>query len=459
MPHEGHAPGTGPALPFHEVPARTESGRRYQSQKARILEHFKTGATLTQAQARVQFGCSNLPLVVLVLKRQGWDIVSEEDPESRRKVYWLAGARKDPNGKDETDVDAAQEEAVEPDDAEDVPAAAEDVPPPAAEDVPAPVAGPGSPAGDAGPEVLSHHVANPDDPGQILRTFREYCAPSHGRKVEISPGWARQLLKLNWDNNRDTSKAQVEAYADAMKAGEWKYNDAQIAFDRKGRMLNGQHRLTACVLAGCPFVTDIAFDIDPDSYATIDRGRAKSGADVAKYEGVPERRATHSAAVKILYRFDRGIEYGAKLSAEQERIAFRDFRDLEPWVKTAHAMAYKKTRGIKGPRGLLAAVLYLCARVDRDAARTFAEELDAGVGGGLHQRHPAYVAQRTINDRKNFLGGNGYAEYRRILVKAWENRRKGIEVSYFKFSAQSEEWPEGSRRPWGDKPPGAQAAE
>jgi hypothetical protein len=409
------------------------------SQKTVILEHFKAGKSLTPREAIRLCGSLRLAAAVVhELIKEGWPIVGEllsakngntykeyrlDDTKEHPRDPGLFDDRTGPDtecgGKKSDTVDTS-ETALRP----------------------------GAPPEVYGTETRSHHVANPDDTEQIYRTFRKFCEKSNGRRVTIDPGLAREVLRLNWANNRPISNAVVERYAAEMSAGEWRYNGEQISFDEKRRLLQGQHRLTACVRAAVAIVTDVAFDIDSESYATIDRGRPKSGADIARYEGVEDNHSAFAAAVKVVYRFDAGIEANRKLKTEQERDAFRRYPDIGPWVKLAVSMRFGAVKGLKGPTGVLAALLYLCARVDAAGAREFARELNVGIGGALHARHPSLIARRLINERDaNFLGGTGHAEFRRILSKAWEYRRKGIEVSHFKPSQNDPDWPVGSRRP------------
>ncbi len=44
-------------------------------------------------------------------------------------------------------------------------------------------------------------------------------------------------------------------YANAMKSGEWKYNGESIKVCTDGSLLDGQHRLEACIESGVTFDT------------------------------------------------------------------------------------------------------------------------------------------------------------------------------------------------------------
>lgn len=48
-----------------------------------------------------------------------------------------------------------------------------------------------------------------------------------------------------------------------MQDGKWKLNGKTICFDRTGRLLNGQHRLSAVVRSGVSLTTVVVRGLDP----------------------------------------------------------------------------------------------------------------------------------------------------------------------------------------------------
>lgn len=109
----------------------------------------------------------------------------------------------------------------------------------------------------------------------------------HRTKI-ITPKTAQQILDKTVAagvKNRNLNHKVVEQYAEAMKQGEWKLNGESISFDEDGFLLNGQHRLHACILANTPFETDIATGVDRATFDTIDSGRGRSAGQVVQMSG------------------------------------------------------------------------------------------------------------------------------------------------------------------------------
>lgn len=99
-------------------------------------------------------------------------------------------------------------------------------------------------------------------------------------KVEIrnlSPKDAAELLESN-EVNRNIRSKLVNAYRADMEAGRWSFTAEPVQISRTGRLLNGQHRLTA--LAGAKGVVGLDFvvatGLTDESQAVMDQGAPRS---------------------------------------------------------------------------------------------------------------------------------------------------------------------------------------
>lgn len=93
--------------------------------------------------------------------------------------------------------------------------------------------------------------------------------------LNITPEMAKRWLEKN-PYNRNISRRTVETYAEAMRRNEWHSNGESICFDEDGNLINGQHRLAACVLANAPFCSTVVTGVlKQDSYI-YDKGRNRT---------------------------------------------------------------------------------------------------------------------------------------------------------------------------------------
>jgi hypothetical protein len=107
----------------------------------------------------------------------------------------------------------------------------------------------------------------------------------------ITPSSAKKLLEGNTDN-RKLRKHRVAQYTDAMKRGLWEIQNDAITISKSGKLLNGQHRLTAIVESNQPCQCLVLRGVDDSAYTSIDSGLGRSVNDALAAAGMPAN-ATH----------------------------------------------------------------------------------------------------------------------------------------------------------------------
>lgn len=117
--------------------------------------------------------------------------------------------------------------------------------------------------------------------------------------VTITPDMAREFLSHNTDN-RHIRKAAIRTYAEDMENGRWFLTTDAIGFDKNGVLLNGQHRLLACIEAGVSFRSFVDYGLDASAFSAIDNGVSRSASD-----GMRDvvNASTAAACVKAAYAF------------------------------------------------------------------------------------------------------------------------------------------------------------
>ena len=119
--------------------------------------------------------------------------------------------------------------------------------------------------------------------------------------LHITPADAVLYLHRN-TNNRPIVETHVRAMRNILEAGDMVLNGEAIIIGVDGRLLNGQHRLTACVESGIGFDALVVEGIDPEAFRTLDGGKKRSAGDVFAIDG--ERHANKlAAAIQALVSF------------------------------------------------------------------------------------------------------------------------------------------------------------
>lgn len=101
----------------------------------------------------------------------------------------------------------------------------------------------------------------------------------------ITPSVARSMLGAN-THNRNMNR--FEPISKALRNGEWRLNGSTIVFSDDGVLLDGQHRLSACVKTGIPFDTIVVRGVGQRQQMTIDVGTKRKVSDFLKLDGYPD---------------------------------------------------------------------------------------------------------------------------------------------------------------------------
>ena len=87
--------------------------------------------------------------------------------------------------------------------------------------------------------------------------------------------------------------AIVAKYAADMRRGSWILSPQGIAFDEKGRVIDGQHRLLAIIQSGCSIPMYVVSECGNEAIKALDQGAVRTVANMMQILGI---RSSYSAA-------------------------------------------------------------------------------------------------------------------------------------------------------------------
>lgn len=119
-----------------------------------------------------------------------------------------------------------------------------------------------------------------------------------GEEILIDPEMAAQFLDLNMPN-RSISPKTVKKYVDDINNGTWRRSPQPICFDTNGKLIDGQHRLTAIVLSGKAQPMVVMRNCPIECTCHLDSGRARSVVDRIRI-GNPEMNWVTNRATSIV---------------------------------------------------------------------------------------------------------------------------------------------------------------
>lgn len=110
----------------------------------------------------------------------------------------------------------------------------------------------------------------------------------------ITPAVATQWLEQN-TSNRPLSKMTVHRFASDLKNNRWKITGEAIKFCEDGTLLDGQHRLAACVKADVPMTTIVVYGLPRETQDVMDSGKPRRLTDVMAMHGHANTSAIQTA--------------------------------------------------------------------------------------------------------------------------------------------------------------------
>jgi hypothetical protein len=171
----------------------------------------------------------------------------------------------------------------------------------------------------------------------------------------ITPAVAEAMLGTSAGNRRMKAE-KVRSYARDMIAGRWVLNGETIITAADGRLIDGHHRLRACVESGCSFQTLAVRGVDQRAATTVDMGASRTIADLLSFEG--ERNC--NAMVSIV-NAAVSIKHGRPRSANLSSAEVLDFiahhpktRDL---AQVKYAQIVPRIGAVLGGLGVVANVI------------------------------------------------------------------------------------------------------
>lgn len=230
------------------------------------------------------------------------------------------------------------------------------------------------------------------------------------------------------DGNRKVRKQRVEFYRRQMVAGHWRITGDPIRFNGS-HLLDGQHRLHACIKAEVPFTTVVVRGLDPDAMHIIDTGLGRTPGNVFEMEGI-----TNANKAAALVRQVIAYDYDHLFNTSEKSLITRD-QLLEFYVEHADEVqasvrrADQVQRHLTGPGAGWGALDFILRSVQADLADEFMEAMVTGAG--LEKGDPRlalrnYIAQKSTrgNVRAEVLIAQG--------ITAWNEWVSGVRRDHFK---------------------------
>lgn len=246
--------------------------------------------------------------------------------------------------------------------------------------------------------------------------------------VYITPTQAQAWLGNN-DLNRNIRSQVVDMYARAMVEGRWQINGETIKISETGKLLDGQHRLSACVKAGVGFYSLVVGGLPEDYFATIDTGLSRTHGDVLGIAGI-KGGYTIAAAIRTVKQIRAGECGDSNIRLSHDEAL--EFLRKEPFLERSFNAITRKASAVL-PSSTCVALHYLFSEKDKVEADQFFTDL--GTGAELSSSDSVYLLrEKCLKSKRDPRAKLSKGEIITLAIRAWDHRRKSHETKVLKGS-------------------------
>jgi len=197
---------------------------------------------------------------------------------------------------------------------------------------------------------------------------------------EITPERAMELLAKNGANRR-ISEPWVKSLARDIVQRRWQIDGNAIRIADSGRLLDGQHRLSAIIQAKKPVRTFVIYGLKEEVMHNIDRGRPRTLGDLLKINRGIKASGLVSGIIGQLAVFDFGVEaiHGKlKITYSDAEAILNEYQEHIDWAVKAIGM--KIEPGIPSGGGAMLAAFIFVRSIPRCKERVtdFADRFKTG---------------------------------------------------------------------------------
>lgn len=191
----------------------------------------------------------------------------------------------------------------------------------------------------------------------------------------ITPEKAIEYLGHNIIN-RGISPNTVLKYADDMKNGAWQLNGQAIIFNKSGRLIDGQHRLSAIVKSGVTVTMAVIRDVE-DTISIYDLARPRNQLDSIIIDGYDKELAnsTNTAMARLYYYMQTSV---STVSTSALKRFFDKYKDTLITLASIRKMGHDNGITIRSAPFMLAFLYAIESGEDPSKIKEFANVLASG---------------------------------------------------------------------------------
>ena len=233
--------------------------------------------------------------------------------------------------------------------------------------------------------------------------------------------------------NRVIDETRVVTYMCEMLEDKWVVNGESIKFSAEGELLDGQHRLMACIEAKVPFTSVVVRGVASTAFTTIDVGKTRTNADIFHIAGFADQNNV-AAIASISHSYENGYvtlkNIGAKRALPKQQLLSWAEERRDRLIECNRFASSMNPKFMS--RSMLGALRYLFGKRSHAAAEAFLTSLCTGEG--LLRVNPAYVLRERLIANASNRDKMPRAVMMAYCIIAWNKFRADEEIKALKLS-------------------------
>lgn len=255
--------------------------------------------------------------------------------------------------------------------------------------------------------------------------------------MTISPEAAALIWESRNHLNRPIMDRVVKQYVRDMTQGRWQVSGQGIIFDCHGKLVDGHHRIKACIEANLPFTTLVVRNVDERAVMVQDIGAQRKAGQIAHMMGMPNSNCACAAARLFLMYKRNGVGTMNTAHYQPSKPETIEFVASEPLITEAAFFGRRLQKLMNASMGAFLAFLFL--KANRAAAIEFLEAL--AEGHDLPFESSIYQFRQRLQNAKSLRQKLGVPMTAGLGIKAWNLYLQKKPIKRLVIN-EGEAWPE-----------------
>ena len=245
----------------------------------------------------------------------------------------------------------------------------------------------------------------------------------------VTPDFARTLLQQN-EVNRKLSETHVQFLAKQMTDGKFIQNGDVIKFSKTGRLMDGQHRLSAVVASNETIDMNFCEGLNESAFDVLDTGRPRGASDVLSIHGIknPFEQASAARYLMLLKNEDKTWKFTKKSNKDILDVVVAN-PDISEGVELFKNSLHKKFPML--PVSVMASLYVIFKAINFDGCNDFFNKFYTGLD--LKGDNPIYILRNILIN--NSVATKKYTIYQKMefVVLAWNLYRSNKAAKFIKL--------------------------